>query len=158
FNSPGIPQEASPVIPIRHQWKPKSEILSYEEIERLVRIAVAAGIEKVRVTGGEPLLRRDVAGLVARLSQIPGVRDLALTTNGFYFAQHAHALHSAGLHRISFSLDSLDPVNFKKMTGRDGFTEVLAGIELARELGLTPVKVNAVVIRGLNDHELEALA
>ena len=139
-------------------WKPRSEILRFEEIERLVRLAVQLGIEKIRLTGGEPLLRHGTEQLVAKLSVIPGITDLAMTTNGFLFAGKAHALKQAGLKRISFSLDSLDHDNFKRMTGRSGLDQVLRGITLARELGLHPVKVNAVVIRGLNDHEIEALA
>jgi len=138
--------------------KPKSQILTFEEIERLVRVAAGLGIEKIRLTGGEPLLRKDLERLTARLAAIPGIRDLALTTNGFLFQSKARALKTAGLHRASFSLDSLDPANFRKMTGRDGLVEVLGAIRLAQELGLHPVKVNAVVIRGLNDHELENLA
>ncbi len=151
------PKPAS-LEPIRYDWKPKSHLLTYEEIERIVRIGVSLGIEKVRLTGGEPLLRRDVPGLVARIAAIPGVRDLAMTTNGFLFARQADALRQAGLRRISFSMDSLDPANFKRLTGRDGHAEVMAGIDLAQRLGFAPVKVNAVVIRGLNDHEIEALA
>lgn len=139
-------------------WKPRSEILSFEEIERLVRIAVHLGIEKIRLTGGEPLLRQGVEVLVGKLAQIPGLKDLAMTTNGFLFRQKAEALKAAGLRRISFSLDSLDRDNFKKITGRDGLGEVLNGIEQAQALGLNPVKVNAVVIRGINDHEMENLA
>ena len=146
------------LTPIVREWKPKSELLTYEEIERVVRVAVGLGIEKVRITGGEPLLRRDVPQLVARLAPIPGVRDLAMTTNGSHFAPHAVALRAAGLTRVSFSLDSLDPDNFKRITGRDGLRSVLAGITQAKALGFAPVKVNAVVIRGLNDHELERLA
>lgn len=148
----------SPPTPITREWKPRSQILTFEEIERIVRVAVRAGIEKVRLTGGEPLLRQGLEFLVERLSRIPGVADLAMTTNGFLFPQKAHALRQAGLQRVSFSLDSLDPANFKKITGRDGLRSVLAAIDLGRELGFHPVKVNAVVIRDLNDHEIEALA
>ena len=140
------------------EWKPRSEILRFEEIERLVRLALQLGIDKVRLTGGEPLLRHGTEDLVAKLSVLPGLADLAMTTNGFLFAAKAHALKQAGLKRISFSLDSLDHDNFKRMTGRAGLDQVLRGISLARELGLQPVKVNAVVIRGLNDHEIESLA
>ncbi|MGZ8940026.1 MAG: GTP 3',8-cyclase MoaA [Limisphaerales bacterium] len=138
--------------------KPRAEILSFEEIERLVTIAARLGIQKIRLTGGEPLLRKDIEKLVARLSIIPGIDDLALTTNGFLFAQKAEALQKAGLRRVSFSMDSLDPDNFRKITGRDGLQEVLRGITMAKRLGMSPVKVNAVVIRGINDHELESLA
>jgi len=143
---------------IARQWTPRSNLLSFEEIERVVRIAVGLGIQKVRLTGGEPLLRQQVEKLVERLAAIPGISDLALTTNGFLFGQKGKALRDAGLRRISFSLDSLDRDNFKKITGRDGLQEVLTGIAQAQELGLHPVKVNAVVIRSINDHEVEALA
>lgn len=146
------------LTPIRYDWKPRSELLSFEEIVRLVRIAAGLGIEKVRVTGGEPMLRRGVETLIGQLAQVPGVRDLAMTTNGQRFAAKAEALRAAGLKRVSFSMDSLDRANFLKLTGRDGLADVLAGIELAQRLGFHPVKVNAVVIRDLNDHELIALA
>jgi len=144
--------------PIVQQWVPKSNILSFEEIERVVRLAASLGIQKIRLTGGEPLLRHAVEDLVARIARIPGILDLAMTTNGFLFQQKARALRAAGLRRISFSLDSLDRENFKKITGRDGLEEVSHSIELAQELGFAPVKVNAVVIRGINDHEIESLA
>ncbi len=144
--------------PIARKWQPKSKILTFEEIERVVRIAVGLGIEKVRLTGGEPLLRQNLEELVGRIAAIPGIKDLALTSNGFLFQEKGRALHDAGLRRISFSLDSLDRANFQKITGRDGLAEVLASIRLAQELGMAPVKVNAVIIRGINDHEIEALA
>ncbi len=144
--------------PIVQQWVPRTHILSFEEIERVVRLAVGLGIHKIRLTGGEPLLRHNVEELVGRVAGIPGLTDLAMTTNGSLFPQKARALRAAGLHRISFSLDSLDRDNFRKLTGRDGLAEVLASISLAQELDLHPVKVNAVIIRGLNDHEIEALA
>jgi GTP 3',8-cyclase len=144
--------------PIVQQWVPKDHILSFEEIERVVRLAVSLGIQKVRLTGGEPLLRQDVESLVERIAGIPGISDLAMTSNGFLFPPKAQALRAAGLRRISFSLDSLAEDNFKKITGRAGLREVLASIKLAQDLGLHPVKVNAVIIRGLNDHEIEALA
>ncbi len=144
--------------PIVQQWVPRAHLLSFEEIERVVRLAVSLGIEKVRLTGGEPLLRRDVEHLVGKVAQVPGLHDLALTTNGMFFREKAPALRKAGLRRVSFSLDSLVADNFRKITGRGGLEEVLASIDLAGELGLLPVKVNAVIIRGLNDHEIEALA
>ncbi len=144
--------------PIARQWQPRSKILTFEEIERVVRVAVGLGIQKIRLTGGEPLLRQNVEELVDRIAKIPGIHDLALTTNGFLFPGKGRALRDAGLRRISFSLDSLDRANFQKITGRDGLTEVLASIRLARELGMNPVKVNAVIIRGINDHEIEPLA
>ena len=144
--------------PILQQWVPRANILSFEEIERVIRVAVSLGIQKIRLTGGEPLLRHNVEDLVARVASIPGLTDLAMTTNGSLFLQKAPALRAAGLRRISFSLDSLARDNFRKITGRDGLDEVLAGIRRAQELGLRPVKVNAVVIRDINDHEIEALA
>jgi cyclic pyranopterin phosphate synthase len=144
--------------PIAREWKSPEKILTFEEIERLVRLAVDLGIQKIRLTGGEPLLRQQIEILVEKIARIPGVIDLAMTTNGFLFRQKAKLLRDAGLKRISFSMDSLERDNFKKMTGRDGLDEVLASIELAQQLGLNPVKVNAVVIRGINDHEIESLA
>ncbi len=144
--------------PILQDWLPRGKLLSFEEIERAVRIAVGLGITKIRLTGGEPLLRHDVEKLVAMISAIEGIEDLAMTTNGFLFPAKGAALRAAGLRRISFSLDSLDRANFTKITGRDGLDELLASITLAQELGFAPVKVNAVVIRGINDHEIEALA
>jgi len=144
--------------PIARQWAPRANLLSFEEIEQVARLLVGMGIEKIRLTGGEPLLRQELEKLVAMLSRLEGVRDLALTTNGFHFAQKAVALRQAGLRRVSFSLDSLEPANFRKVTGRDGLAEVLDGIRLAQELGFHPIKVNAVIIRGINEHEVEALA
>jgi cyclic pyranopterin phosphate synthase len=144
--------------PIIQQWVPRTQLLSFEEIDRIARLFVAHGINKIRLTGGEPLLRNDLEHLVARLASIPGLEDLAMTTNGFLFAAKARALRQAGLHRVSFSLDSLDRQNFKKLTGRDGLNEVLESVSLAQELGFAPVKVNAVVIRDINDHEIESLA
>jgi GTP 3',8-cyclase len=144
--------------PILQEWMPKSNLLTFEEIERFVRLAAGLGIRKIRLTGGEPLLRRSVPDLVRRLAAVPGLDDLAMTTNGFLFPDLGAALRAAGLHRVSFSLDSLDPANFKKITGRDGLELVLKSIRLARELGFHPIKVNAVIIRGLNDHEIESLA
>src|SRR5205823_4047130 len=149
---------SAPTQSIAREWTPRSHLLSFEEIERAVRIAVELGIQKVRLTGGEPLLRQQLEKLIERLAAIPGVTDLAMTSNGFLFAQKGKALREAGLQRISFSLDSLDRENFKKITGRDGLQEVLASIAQAQELGLNPVKVNAVIIRSINDHEIEGLA
>ena len=126
-------QSSTKPEPIRHEWKPRSHFLTYEEIARVVRLAVGQGVNKIRITGGEPLLRRDVPNLVEQIAQHEGVKDLALTTNGFHFAKHAEALRAAGLSRVTFSLDSLDPDNFKKLTGRDGLEELLGAI--AQEIG-----------------------
>jgi GTP 3',8-cyclase len=142
---------------ITRQWQPHGQMMTFEEIERVVRIAVGLGIEKVRLTGGEPLLRQQIEKLVGMIARIPGVRDLAMTSNGFLFVQKGRALREAGLRRVSFSLDSLDRENFKKITGRDGLPALLAAIELAQELELHPVKINAVIMRGINDQEIEAL-
>lgn len=144
--------------PIHHKWSPRAKVLTFEEIARFVRLAVELGITKLRLTGGEPLLRQQLEVLVENLARLDGVEDLALTTNGFLFANKAQALKDAGLRRISFSLDSLNPANFRKITGRDGLGELLRSIDLAQELDLNPVKVNAVIIRGVNDHEIEDLA
>jgi cyclic pyranopterin phosphate synthase len=147
--------DSKPILP---QWLPQTKLLSFEEIERFVRVAVGLGIRKIRLTGGEPLLRNDVENLVGRIARIEGIEDLAMTTNGFLFPAKAAALREAGLRRVSFSLDSLDAANFLKITGRDGLGEVLKSIAVAQKLGFQPVKVNAVIIREINEHEIEALA
>ena len=144
--------------PIARSWQPKQNILSFEEIERVVRLAAQLGIQKIRLTGGEPLLRHDLERLIEKLARIDGIVDLAMTTNGFLFRQKARALREAGLQRVSFSCDSLDRENFRRITGRDGLEELLGSVRLAKELGFAPVKVNAVIIRGINDHEVEGLA
>lgn len=153
----GAPSNGVPFV-FKLPERPRSEILTFEEIERLVRIAVELGIQKIRLTGGEPLLRRDLGRLVRGISRIEGIQDLAITSNGFLFPKIGRDLAEAGLKRATFSMDSLDRKNFRKITGRDGLEEVLASIRLAKTLGLTPVKVNSVVIRGINDHEIEQLA
>ncbi len=135
-----------------YKFLPAAARLSFEEIVRLTRLFVKAGVRKVRLTGGEPLLRSGIADLVGELSSIPGVEDLALTTNGVLLAQHAARLKANGLRRVTVSLDSLDPEVFRKASGGfDGVERVLDGIEAAREAGLEPIKVNAVVQRGLNE-------
>jgi cyclic pyranopterin phosphate synthase len=149
------PEAASRIV--RH-WQPNTAILTFEEIERVVTVAACLGIDKIRLTGGEPLLRQQLEKLVELICRIPGIRDLALTTNGFLFPRKGAALRDAGLRRVSFSIDSLDAANFKKITGRDGLAAVLESIDLALALGLRPVKINAVMIRGINDHEIENLA
>ncbi len=130
-----------------------AERLTFEEIARLARLATALGVKKVRLTGGEPLLRSGLPDLVAELSTIEGISDLALTTNGVLLAQHAAELKGNGLHRVTVSLDSLDETVFTAMSGGyGGLAEVLRGIDVALEVGLRPVKVNTVVQRGRNDH------
>lgn len=135
------------------------DLLTYEEITRLARLFVEFGVEKIRLTGGEPLLRRELPRLVAQLAVIPGLRDLSLTTNGLLLPGQAAALAAAGLGRVSVSLDSLDEDVFQTMNGADASVErVLAGIAAAERAGLKPIKVNAVVQRGVNDHTLVDLA
>lgn len=135
-----------------HDFLRARERLSFEEIERLARIFVDLGVRKLRLTGGEPLLRRNLPQLVARLSRIDGVRDLALTTNGALLPRHAQALRDAGLHRITISLDSLDEETYRRMAGGRGeVTQVLAAIDAAERAGFTSLKINCVVLRGVND-------
>jgi cyclic pyranopterin phosphate synthase len=153
-----LPMPPPPAAHPLARWDVKPPPLTFDEIERAVRIAVGMGIEKVRLTGGEPLLQPQLSALVQKIASLPGLRDLALTTNGFLFSLRARALRDAGLRRVSFSLDSLDRANFQKITGRDGLSTVLDAIALAQKIGLQPVKVNAVIIRGLNDHEIIPLA
>lgn len=142
-------------IPDEHNdWIARSEILTYEEIEQIVRIAVDLGIEKVRLTGGEPLLRRDLPVLVEKLARIDGLKDFALTTNAFFLPQMARELADAGLRRVTVSLDSMRSAKFALLTGRDALDRVLAGIQAARDAGLGPIKLNCVVIRGFNDDEV----
>jgi cyclic pyranopterin phosphate synthase len=143
----------------RYQFLPKAEILTFEEITRLVRVFVSLGVRKVRVTGGEPLMRADLPQLIASMAAIDGVEDLSLTTNASMLAGFAGALREAGLSRVTVSLDSLDEEVFKSMNGRKyGTAPVLAGLEAAERAGLAPLKVNCVVKRGLNDHTLVGLA
>jgi cyclic pyranopterin phosphate synthase len=137
----------------------RSELLSFEEIERIARISVGEGVRKIRLTGGEPLLRADLPRLVAMLAQIEGVEDLALTTNGTALGAHARALAEAGLHRVTVSLDALDQDAFESMSDtRLPVGRVLAGIDAAHVAGLRPVKINMVVRRGVNDDRVQAMA
>jgi GTP 3',8-cyclase len=139
---------------------PKEQMLSYEEIEYLCDIFVELGIEKIRLTGGEPMMRRDIEQIIFKLSQLKvrGLRDLALTTNGYFLPHRAHSLKEAGLDRITISLDSLRRDVFKQMTGVDVLDRVMEGIEAARAAGLQPIKINAVVVRGHNEDEVADFA
>src|SRR5579884_4480157 len=130
-------------------FMPRPEILSFEEIERFVRVAVSLGVTKVRVTGGEPLVRRDLPVLIRKLTAIEGIRDLALTTNGVLLADQAQALYDAGLRRINVHLDTLDRERFRQITRRDELARVLEGLETARRLGFGPIKINAVAVKNL---------
>lgn len=137
---------------------PKSQMLTYEEIEAACRIFVRLGIEKIRLTGGEPLMRRDISTLIEKVSAIEGLRDLALTTNGYFLPQQAQRLRDAGLSRITISLDSLKRERFKSMTGVDVLPQVLEGIAAARGAGFARIKINAVVVRGHNEEEVADFA
>jgi len=143
----------------QHSFMDRSQILSFEEIERLVRIFVCLGVEKVRLTGGEPLLRHELPSLVARLRRIEGLRELALTTNGTLLAELAHPLRDAGLDRVTVSLDSLDPDRFAALSdSKIPLDRVLAGIAAAQTVGFTPVKLNCVLQRGVNEADILPLA
>ena len=139
------------------KFVPRDEILSFEEIERFVRIAVGLGVDKLRVTGGEPLVRRDLPVLIRRLAAIPGIRDLALTTNGVALPELAEELYSAGLRRINVHLDTLDRERFRQITRRDDLDRVLEGLETARRLGFAPIKLNAVAVKNLVEPDVVPL-
>ena len=141
------------------EWLGRDEILSYEELARLIRLLAAMGVEEVRLTGGEPLVRRDVPTLVRLLARLPGVNDLSLTTNGVLLERDAPALVAAGLRRVNVSLDSLSHVRFAEMTRRDALDRVLTGLAAAeRHPELRPIKVNVVAIRGFTEEEVPAFA
>ena len=135
-------------------WLPKESILTFEEITRLVRVFASLGVEKVRLTGGEPLLRHDLPALTGMISTIPGIRDLAMTTNGVLLSKQAAALHRGGLGRITVSLDTLRPERMRELARTDRHADVVAGIDAARAAGFRGLKLNTVVIRGVNDDEL----
>ena len=135
------------------EWQPKAEILSYEEILTLTEVFVGLGVAKLRVTGGEPMRRRDIETLIGRLARIEGVEDLAMTTNAHFLRGRAAGLREAGLQRITISLDSLTPDRFSLLTGRNEFHRVLDGIDAAVEAGLHPIKINCVMMRGINDDQ-----
>lgn len=135
-------------------WLPKQSILTFEEITRLVRVFASLGVEKVRLTGGEPLLRHDLPTLTSMLARIPGVRDLAMTTNGLLLEKQAEALRRAGLGRVTVSFDTLRPERMRELARSDRHADVVAGIAAARAAGFERIKLNTVVIRGVNDDEL----
>lgn len=141
------------------EFLPREDLLTFEEITRLAGIFASLGVEKLRITGGEPLLRRDLPVLIGELSNIPGIQDLTLTTNGALLRRYAAELHDAGLRRVTVSLDALDDATFMAMNDVEiPVSRVLDGIDAAAEAGLTPVKVNAVVKRGVNEHAIMDLA
>jgi cyclic pyranopterin phosphate synthase len=145
-------------IPDKMTWLRKGEILSYEEIARLAGIFVKAGVRRIRLTGGEPLVRSGIASLVRHLASLARLEDLSLSTNGILLAEHAAALKEAGLQRVNISLDSLDPEKFRAITQGGELKRVVAGIDAALEAGLEPVKINVVAARGFNDDEVQAFA
>jgi cyclic pyranopterin phosphate synthase len=138
-------------------WLPRQDLLSFEEIGVLVEIFSELGVDKVRLTGGEPLLRKDLPILVAMLAENPQLDDLAMTTNGLLLAEQAQALYDAGLHRVTVSLDTLRPERFRRLTRRDAHGKVLQGIEAVAQVGFSNVKLDTVMIRGVNEDELVAL-
>ena len=136
----------------------RSEILTYEELLNVARAAATVGITKIRITGGEPLVRKGVVEFCRMLSEIDGLKSLALTTNGIYLEEMAEPLFNAGVRRINISLDTLRPKRFEKITGYNWLSRVLAGIRRAEQIGMNPIKINTVVMRGINDDEIEDLA
>ena len=144
-------------MPETVRFLPRAELLSFEEIERVVGVASTLGIDKVRLTGGEPLVRRDLPKLVERLAVVPGIRDVGLTTNGILLGPMARALRDAGLKRINVSLDTMDPARFRELTRRDGWEQVIEGILAAKDAGFDPVKLNAIAIKGVTEDDVVPL-
>ncbi len=135
----------------------REEILSFEEIERFVRVAISLGVTKVRITGGEPLVRKDLPVLIRKLAALEGIKDLALTTNGVLLARQAEALYEAGLRRLNVHLDTLDRERFLRITRRDDLPKVLEGLETARRIGFGPIKINAVAVKNLVEPDIVPL-
>ena len=140
------------------RFKPRHELLTFEEIERFVRVMARLGINKIRLTGGEPLVRHDLSVLIGKLAGIPGIRDLALTTNGMLLADQAVALKNAGLGRLNISLDTLDRDVFARISRREGLEQTLAGIFAAKRAGFKKIRLNAVALRGITEPEIVPLA
>jgi GTP 3',8-cyclase len=140
------------------KFAPKGEILSFEEIERFVRVAAGLGVRKLRITGGEPLVRRDLPVLIDKLARVPGIEDIALTSNGVLLAGQARALYDAGLRRINIHLDTLDRERFRQITRRDDLPRVMAGIEACLAVGFSPIKINAVAVKNLVEADIVPLA
>lgn len=136
------------------EFMPRAELLSFEEIVRVVRVGTMLGIDRLRLTGGEPLVRRDLDVLIRQLNAIPGIRDIGLTTNGVLLGQQAQQLRDAGLKRLNISLDALDSDVFRQVTRRDCFADVMRGIQAAGDTGFRPIKLNAVSVRGLTEDQI----
>lgn len=139
-------------------WLEKDQLLTFEEITRLVGVVAGLGVTKIRLTGGEPLMRKELHRLVEMIARIPGIRDIALTTNGFFLAEQAVDLVNAGLSRINVSMDSLDPATFSSMVRRDYLHKVWKGLDAVEKFPMRPIKINVVLIRGINDHEIKDFA
>jgi cyclic pyranopterin phosphate synthase len=137
-----------------YQWIHRQEVLSFEEIERLAQVFIDLGVTKIRLTGGEPLVRKDLHVLIDRLVRLDGLSDLSLTTNGALLEEQAGTLHAAGLRRINISLDTLKEDCFRALTKRGNLDDVLRGISAAQKAGFSPIKINAVIIRGINENEI----
>jgi len=145
-------------MPDEHiRFRPRNEILTFEEIERFIRVMAQLGVDKVRVTGGEPLVRADIPSLIKRIVQISGIQDVALTTNGILLAEQARDLKEAGLRRLNISLDGLSEETFRQISRRDGLDRVLAGIFEAQRVGFEKIKLNAVAIAGITEEEVVPL-
>lgn len=145
-------------MPETVEFLPRASLLTFEEIARFARVAASLGVDKLRLTGGEPLVRRDLPRLIASLAAIPGIRDIGLTTNGILLAPMARELWESGLRRINVSLDTMDPQKFQTLTRRTGLEQVIEGILAARAAGFAPVKVNAVAIKGMTEDDVVPLA
>jgi len=138
----------------RYEWISRREVLTFEEITRLSKLFVSLGVEEIRVTGGEPLLRHKLSELIAGLARIDGLKDLSLTTNASFLHQHAASLSRAGIRRINVSLDTINTLKFRSMTKRDDLANVLQGLLTAKNIGISPIKINSVVQRGINDDDI----
>lgn len=136
----------------------RSELLTFEEITHFVEIAATLGVDKIRLTGGEPLMRRDLPTLIEMINRIEGIRDVGLTTNALLLSEHAQSLYDAGLRRLNVSLDTLSPERFRELTRREGLERVIDGILTAKKVGFDPLKVNAISMRGFSEHEVVPLA
>lgn len=136
------------------EFLPPEQVMSYEEITSVVQVAAKMGISKLRITGGEPLVRKDIEQLIAALAAIPGIDDIALTTNGILLAKKAQALKEAGLHRVNISLDTLDPARFRMIARRGDLSKVMEGIEASAKAGFHPIKINCVLLKGINEDEV----
>ncbi len=145
-------------MPESVRFLPRRELLTFEEIERVVRVAASLGINKLRLTGGEPLVRRDLPKLVARLVSIEGIKDVGLTTNGILLTELARPLRDAGLRRINISLDTMDPIRFRELSRRDGWDQVIAGILEAKAVGFSPIKLNAIALKNQTEADIVPLA